>query len=220
MASLVSFPPLSSPPSVPSLSLPSLSLSFHTHFFVLVFQRGALLGFLWALARHHVEARDFSQYIVYVHHTNGGKACVLTSRSSQIYNIIFMDRDDLHPRHFLDPSGYLARLASILDDGEYTSSRLVSEGGSTIVFCLHAVSHYCCDQGAQRTSLGVDELHSPVVVHRLIGTLNRSHGTPNVDQGQVAHSNHAKSGQNGPKDLGYIVRCGGFMSREDLGADY
>jgi hypothetical protein len=37
----------------------------------------------------------------------------------------------------------------------------------------------------------------------LIGTLGRSHGTPIVDQDQVAHS---PSGQSEPEDLGYIVR--------------
>jgi hypothetical protein len=138
---------------------------------------------------------------MYVYRGDGGKACVLTSRSSQTYNIISMGRDDSIPRHLLASTGYPA----MLGDGEYTGIRLGSDGGSTIVFRLDAVLH-CCGQGAQRTSLGVDELHSPVMVRRLIGALNRSSGTPSVDQDQVDHSNHAKSGQSDPKDLGYIVR--------------
>jgi hypothetical protein len=42
------------------------------------------------------------------------------------------------------------------EDGEF---RLVSEGESTLVFCFDGVLHYC-DQGAQRTALGMDELLS------------------------------------------------------------
>jgi len=74
-----------------------------------------------------------------------------------------MDRDDSSPFHFLDSSGYPARVAPILGDGEYSSIGLVSEGRAT------------------------------------------SHGTPILDQDEVARSNHAKSGRGDPKDLGYIL---------------
>ena len=113
-----------------------------------------------------------------------------------------MDRDDSAPRHFLASSGY----PSMLDDGEYTGIRLGSDGGSTIVYRLDAVLH-CCDQGAHRASLGVDEFHSPVIVRRLIGASNRSYGAPNVDQNQVAHSNPAQTDPSDQKDLGsYNIR--------------
>jgi hypothetical protein len=60
-----------------------------------------------------------------------------------------MDRGNLNPRHLGDSSGYMA----MDEDGEF---RLVSGGESTLVFCFDAVLHYC-DQGAQRTALGMDE---------------------------------------------------------------
>lgn len=139
---------------------------------------------------------------MYVYHGYRGKACILTCRSSQTYNIISMDRDDSAPRHFLASSGY----PSMLDDGEYTGIRLGSDGGSTIVYRLDAVLH-CCDQGAHRTSLGLDEFHSSVIVRRLIGASNRSYGAPNVDQNQVAHSNPVQTDSWDQKDLGsYNIR--------------
>jgi hypothetical protein len=59
-----------------------------------------------------------------------------------------MDQGGLNPRHFGDSSGYPV----VVEDGEYI---LVSEGELTIVSCLNAVLHYC-DQGTQRTALGMD----------------------------------------------------------------
>jgi hypothetical protein len=121
-------------PSILSLSsclLQSLLLIFGSLFFVLVFQRSALLGLVLNLPRHDVEVRDFSQYIAYVHRGDEGKARVLTSRSSQTYNSnISWTRVDLNPSSFV---GIHRVIQPCLSDGEYTGIRLVSDGESTIV---------------------------------------------------------------------------------------
>ena len=119
LISLPSFP-------FPSPSLPSFSSIPSSLFWV---QRGALLD----LFRLRLDTTSgfgiFGQYFAYVHQRNEGNACVLTGRSSQIYNIISMDRGDLNPRRFGDSSAYLAMLEN--GEGEY---KLASEGKSSIAF--------------------------------------------------------------------------------------
>src|ERR1700677_2476687 len=153
LASLCPFRPFFLPfLSLPFPSFPFPFFSFHTLFFVLDFQRGALLGF-FRLRLDTTSGFEISRNISRMF-TIGMKGRLAFSPAilHRSKKTLFMDRGDLNPRHFGDSLGHLA----MLEDGEY---RLASEGESTIVLLPLCGLTYC-DQGAQRTSLGMDKLLS------------------------------------------------------------